>query len=124
MNKTLRFEIVTGINKGYINTNLKKDSIKLVGEIWQRIALEEYKSSNIYVSAVMRRSTTIYNIDWGCPIGGEDTVVITGVANYEFVDDIELWKKTVIKLANQLKEELQQVTMTCEFMESELYYLK
>ena len=78
MNKTLRFEIVTGINKGYFHTNSQSESLDLVGEIWQKIAKEEFEKNNIYISAVIKPSKTIYNEEWGCPQKGEETVVLTG----------------------------------------------
>ncbi|MCY6958371.1 hypothetical protein [Clostridium brassicae] len=124
MNKTLRFEIVTGVNKGYFHNNNQNESLNLVGELWQRIAKQEFEKSNIYVSAVMKVSKTIYNEAWGCPKGGEETIVITGVANKEFVQDMNAWKNTVIKLAKELKKELKQSTLTCEFSEVELFYFK
>lgn len=124
MNKTLRFEIVSGVNKGYFHTNKQSESLDLVGSIWQKIAKEEFEISGIYVSAVIKVSKTIYNEEWGCPQNGEETVVLTGVANKEFVDDIEKWKDAVIKLAKQLKNQLKQSTLTCEFMTTELHYFK
>lgn len=124
MNKTLRFEIVAGINRGYFHANNQKDSLNIVGNLWQKIAKEEFEISGIYVSAVIKPSKTIYNEQWGCPKGGEETVVITGVANKEFVEDIKQWKKSVIKLAKELKAKLKQSTLTCEFIETELHYFK
>ncbi|MDU1320986.1 MAG: hypothetical protein E6931_05680 [Clostridium botulinum] len=124
MGKTLRFEIVSGVNKGYFHTNSQSESLDLVGGIWQKIAKEEFEKSNIYVSAVIKPSKTVYNQEWGCPENGEETVVLTGVANEEFVDDIEKWKDTVIKLAKELKNQMKQSTLTCEFIETELHYLK
>ena len=78
----------------------------------------------VYISAVIKSSKTVYHEAWGCPKGGEETVVITGVANKEFVDNIDKWKNTVIKLAKQLKKEFKQSTLTCEFLETELHYFK
>ncbi|HAG42116.1 MAG TPA: hypothetical protein DCL31_00285 [Clostridium sp.] len=124
MNKTLKFEIVTGINKGYFHANEQTTNLALVGELWQRLANKIYEESGIYVSAIIRESKAVYNEEWGCPIGGEDTVILTGVANQEFVDDIEKWKDTVIKLAKELKNRLKQSTLTCEFMDTELHYFK
>ncbi|NFN88116.1 hypothetical protein FDF31_16000 [Clostridium sporogenes] len=124
MGKTLRFEIVSGVNKGYFHTNSQSESLDLVGGIWQKMAKEEFKKSNIYVSAVIKPSKTVYNQEWGCPENGEETVVLTGVANEEFVDDIEKWKDAVIKLAQELKKQMKQSTLTCEFIETELHYLK
>lgn len=125
MNSTLKFEIVAGFNNGYSGNNKDKtQQYEYICELWQRIAKEEFDKSNIYVSAVIHPSKTVYNEFWGCPKGGEDTVTITGVANREFVIDLAEWKDTVLKLAMILKEELAQSTMTCEFSNIELNYLK
>ncbi|KGM98510.1 hypothetical protein IRP63_03255 [Clostridium botulinum] len=124
MTKTLKFEIVTGVNKGYFHNNEQNDILNLVGNLWQKIAKREFEKSNIYVSAVMKASKIIYNEAWGCPEGGEETIVITGVANREFINDLEVWKNIILKLAQQLKNELQQVTLTCEFSEVEMFYFK
>ncbi|SFU71048.1 hypothetical protein SAMN04487886_11132 [Clostridium sp. DSM 8431] len=125
MKKTLRFEIVTGIQGGYkkLNNTLANHE-KIVSCLWQDNAETLYKKNNIYISAVIKCSYTVYNQEWGCPRGGERTVVITGVANKEFVNNLEAWKEAVLVLAKKLKEQLNQRTMTCEFMETELHYLK
>lgn len=123
MCKTLRFEIVSGVNKGYFNgrgINLLDD----VSILWQKIAAKEFELSGVYVSAVIKNSKTVYHENWGCPKGGEYTVVITGVANKEFIDDLKKWKNIVLRLAKLLKEGLNQSTLTCEFLDTELHYFK
>ena len=122
MNETLKFEIVTGVNKGYFHNNEQEESLNLVGVLWQKIAQKQFEESNIYVSAVMKVSKTVYSEVWGCPKGGEETIVITGVANREFVQDIMMWKETVMKLAQELKNQLKQSTITCEFSKVEMFY--
>lgn len=124
MDKTLRFEIVSGINKGYFHDNRKNEIMDVVGNIWQKIAKEEFEISGIYVTAVIKSSKTIYNEEWGCPKDGEETVVITGIANRAFVDNLDKWKNSVIKLAKKLKKELGQSTLTCEFLDTELHYFR
>ena len=125
MKKTLRFEIVTGVQSGYKKLNRDTNNYEtIVGRLWQQNAKDLYDKNNIYISAVIKPSYTVYHQEWGCPNGGERTVVITGVANNEFIDDIETWKDSVLTLAKDLKRQLKQSTMTCEFMETELHYLK
>lgn len=125
MSNTLRFEIVSGVNKGYFTEENKTiDNLNLIGSIWQKIAKEEFEVCDIYISAVISSSKTVYHELWGCPKSGEETVIITGVANKEFVKDLDEWKQCVLRLAKKLKSELGQNTMTCEFMNTELYYLK
>ncbi|GAA0182521.1 hypothetical protein SH2C18_48880 [Clostridium sediminicola] len=124
MNKSIKFEIVTGINKGYFHNNESGNNIQRVSKLWQKIAKEEFDRSGIYVSAIILESKTVYNEDWGCPPGGEDTVVITGVANLEFVDNLSHWKDTVLNLAKKIKSKLEQKTITCEFRDVEMRYIK
>ncbi|APF25339.1 hypothetical protein [Clostridium sporogenes] len=125
MEKTIKFEIVTGINEGYFHKNKNKDGVQVVGEVWQKIALEVFKDRGIYISSVINSSKTVYNTEWGCPEGGEDTVTITSTANPEFVQSLEQWKEAVIEIAKNLKNELKQSTMTVEFKEiSDFIYLK
>lgn len=124
MKKTLKFEIVTGIKAGYKNLKAgEKDKENIVANLWQKNAKEEFEVTGIYVSAVIKRSYTVYNEDFGCPKGGERTVVITGVAYDEYAYNIENWKNTVIVLAKKLKSQLKQEKISCEFMETEFLYL-
>ncbi|URZ02292.1 hypothetical protein CLAUR_022890 [Clostridium felsineum] len=122
MENTLRFEMVTGINKGYFNNNQQDFMFDFISELWQDIAKREFEFSRIYVSAVINKSKSVYNEELGCPKGGEYTFVITGVANSEFINDIIEWKNAVIRIAKTLKRELKQSTLSCEFLNTELYY--
>lgn len=125
MKKTLRFEIVTGIKPGYDNLNSKDtDYENIASHLWQENAEEEFKKSGIYVSAVVKRSYTVYRESLGCPKDGERTVVITGTCIKETLDNIALWKKTVLSLAEKLRKQLGQKFITCEFMNTELYCLE
>ncbi|APQ78561.1 MULTISPECIES: hypothetical protein [Clostridium] len=125
MEKTIKFEMVTGINEGYYHKNQNKNGVQIVGEVWQKIALEVFKERGIYISSVINGSKTVYNKEWGCPEGGEDTVTITSTANPEFVQNLEQWKEAVIQIAKKIKKELKQSTMTVEFKEiSDFIYLK
>lgn len=122
--KTLSFIIVTGVNKGYFHSNEQQITEKQIGELWQEIALKQFNKSTLYISTVIQKSNTVYNMDWGCPKGGEDTFNIVGTANPEFITDINKWKDIVIECANELKSKLEQSTMTIEFKEVDLLYLK
>ena len=113
--KTIKFEITTGINEGYFHENENRNGEQIVGELWQKIALNIYNSTEIYISSNISPSKTVYNTEWGCPKGGEDTVNINGTANPEFVKDLEQWKSVVLEIAKKLKTELKQSTMTVEF---------
>ncbi len=64
MKKTIKFEIVTGVNEGYFHDNENKDGVQVVGEVWQKIALEVFKDRGIYISSVINSSKTVYNTEW------------------------------------------------------------
>lgn len=122
--KTLNCIIVTGVNKGYFHNNKKEVTEKEMGTLWQEIALEQFNKTSLYISAVVQKSTTVYNTEWGCPKGGEDTFNISITANPEFIEDLDKWKQVVIDCAKELKKILKQTTMTIEFKEADLIYLK
>ena len=122
--KTLNCIIVTGVNKGYFHNNEKEVTEKEMGILWQEIALEQFNKTNIYISAVIQKSITIYKEDWGCPKGGENTFTISLTANPEFIKDLDKWKQVAINCAKELKNILKQTTMTIEFKEADLIYLK
>ena len=122
--KTLNCIIVTGVNKGYFHNNEKEVTEKEMGILWDKIALEQFNKTNLYISAVVQKSTTVYNTEWGCPEGGEDTFNINTTANLEFIKDLDMWKQVVMECAKELKRILKQTTMTIEFKEADLIYLK
>jgi len=124
--KTISFRIVAGIEKGYFhNTKGVAESalVYKVAALWQELAKSEFDKSEIYVSAVAQPGSVIYHQQWGCPIGGESVVVLSGSANPTFVKDLNKWKETVVKLAKELKQKLNQTTLTIEFQETDLVYL-
>lgn len=122
MLETLNFQIIAGLNKGYFHNNNCDDCYRRALKIWQEIAQEEFETSGIYVTAVIRKSKTIYSKEWGCPEGGEDTIIISGTANPKFIKDLGVWKEKVLYLAAKFKEQFEQESITCEFTRSELYY--
>ncbi|WP_040327807.1 hypothetical protein [Clostridium ihumii] len=124
MDKTVKFEIITGINEGYFHNNEVVNGLEMLGVLWQEIAIKEYEESGIYVSAVICSSKTVYSGMWGCPKGGEDTIIIAGTLNKEYTSDIEGFKTSVLRLAKEVKEKLKQESLTCDFTEVELFYLK
>ena len=48
---------------------------------------------------------------------------ISVTANPQFVNDISVWKNTVIELVTTMKTRLQQSTVTIEFCETDVIYL-
>lgn len=120
--KTVKFVSTIGIMEGYGHNN--NGETKDFNSLYQEVAKKIFQETNIYISAVSVQSKTLYNTEWGCPKGGEDTYTISGVANPEFITDMEQYKETVRKVILKLKEELKQSTVTLEFIEVEIEYLK
>ncbi|WP_409290226.1 hypothetical protein [Peribacillus sp. SCS-37] len=121
--KSLRAAVVLGVNEGH-GKNEKGHVLARAASVWQELAGGYYKETGIYVSAVAHRSKTIYHTDWGCPEGGEDTVTFTASANYEFIKDINAWKEAVTAISRQLKDRFEQESVTIEFEDISLIYLK
>jgi len=124
--KTLSFRLTIGIAEGYFHTLngvAENALVNKVGELWQKLAANEFNQSGIYVSVIAQPAAVVYHTDWGCPVGGESVVVLSGSANPNFVEDLNAWRNTVIKLARKLKKELNQTTLTIEFFETDLVYL-
>jgi len=124
--KTLSFRIIAGIAEGYFH-NVKGVAepalVHKVSVLWQELAAEEFNKSNIYVSALVQPGAVVYHQQWGCPVGGESVVVLSGSANPNFVEDLNAWRDVVVKLAKELKKQLSQSTLTIEFFETDLVYL-
>jgi hypothetical protein len=96
----------------------------IFGAVKSPLALYSVSHTIKKATAVSVKSKTLYHIEWGCPIGGEDTYTISGIANPEFIKDMEQYKEAVRKVILKLKEELKQTTVTLEFLEVDIEYLK
>jgi len=124
--KTLSFKLAVGVAEGYfhnISGVAENGLVEKVAKIWQELTANEFDESEIYVSAIAQPGSVIYHTDWGCPVGGESVVVLSGSANPTFVKNLNAWKETVLKLARQLKKELKQSTLSVEFFETDFIYL-
>jgi len=118
MHKTIKFSAVIGVNAGYGHNNEgEQDAVSIVGKVWQDAAKEVFSADGVYISAVCEPSKTVYNTDWGCPVGGELTVAVYSTANPAFVQDIEAWKQAVIRVVKIVKTQLHQSTVAIEFCE-------
>lgn len=120
---TKSFKIVIGVTEGYFHKNNTQKNVEEISELWKEIAKKQMNLSGLYISAVINPSKTIYNTEWGCPKGGEDTFTITGEANPEFTPDINKWIEVVGECTRELKKQLKQSTVTIEFQDIQLAYL-
>lgn len=124
LKKTKGFRIVTGITPGYFHQNGESKNAEQISELWKEIALNVMNNTGLYISGVIQSSKTVYNTEWGCPEGGEDTFTITGQANPEFTSDLDKWLEAVAMCAQKLKHKLKQTTLTMEIFDEQLAYLK
>jgi len=122
MAKTLKFTAVIGYVPGYGHKNEGREGTD-PRRVWQSAAKEEFDESGYYVSATAVDGHTVYHEDWGCPVGGERTVVFSGSANPEFTANMDEWRESVIRVAKESKRSLEQTTVVIEFAKVDHVYL-
>lgn len=116
MAKSISFKATFGINAGYGHDNANNGSAAaVVAKAWQEVAAEVFAATEIYISAVVGSSLTVYHTDWGCPEGGETTAAVHGEANPAFTENTEAWKEAVIEVCRLVKERLEQSTVAVSF---------
>lgn len=112
------FEITLGINSGYYHNN---ESVIDFEADYQAIATDIYKRTGVYVSAVIIPAKVVYNVDWGCPMDGEDVYVIKGVNNPQFAEP-DKYKEAVTKLIEKLATAFEQSTVTTTWSTVDMIY--
>lgn len=112
------FEITIGINKGYSHNN---ECVTDFEADYQAIATDIYNQTGIYVSGVITPAKVVYNVDWGCPMDGEDVYVIKGVNNPQFAEP-DKYKEAVTKLIEKLATAFEQSTVTTTWSTVEFVY--
>ena len=95
-----------------------------IGELYKEQALVVMGETGLYISSVMQAGACLYNTEWGCPVGGEPSVIFTGSLNPAFVGDdgwvgMEKWKHAVTLVSARMKTALKQTTATLEFVDAE-----
>jgi hypothetical protein len=127
MTKTIKFFASLGVNPGYFHNNasaLTETTVtEIVGQVWQEKALEYFNETQRHVGAVISPSKTVYKTEWGCPVGGEDTVLITGECNPAF-EKVEFYQEAVKEVLRRTAIELGQTTTQVTFQKAEFHYLK
>ena len=83
------------------------------------------------MGAVISVSKTVYDREWGCPLGGEDTVLITGDRNPDFDDpqmsvwmNIAKFQDSALKVLTAVSKRLKQSTSQITFEETDFCYIK
>lgn len=61
------------------------------------------------------------NVDWGCPMNGEDVYVIKGVNNPQFTEP-DKYKDAVTKLIEKLATAFEQTTVTTTWSKVNMVY--
>lgn len=121
---TTEFRLNIGVNPGYFHGNDNKTPIETIVSIWQEIAGKTFEETGIFVAAIVTPAKTIYPTQWGCPPNGEDTVLVCGLRNTEFLTDDNVWRNAVIKVAKQVTIALEQKTAYLTFEEIDFLYIK
>lgn len=124
MEMTTKMELVIGTAPGYFTENAGASPLSVFCEAVEKSAAQVMTEVGIYVSTVITPSRVIYSHSWGCPIGGEEVFCVTSTRNPEFAPDEAAWKRACLKLAESLKKEFSQSTVTVEFSEASFIYLK
>lgn len=112
------FEITLGINKGYGHNN---ECVTDFEADYQAIATDIYKQTGVYISSVIIPAKVVYNVDWGCPMDGEDVYVIKGVNNPQFAEP-DKYKDAVTKLIEKLTTTFEQSTVTTTWSTVDMIY--
>lgn len=112
------FEITIGINKGYDHNN---ESVIDFEEIYQIIATDIFLQTGVYISGVITPAKVVYNVDWGCPMDGEDVYIIKGVNNPQFTEP-DAYKDAVTKLIEKLATAFEQSTVTTTWSTVDMIY--
>ena len=112
------FEITIGINKGYGHNN---ECVTDFEADYQAIATDIYNQTGIYVSGAITPAKVVYNVDWGCPMDGEDVYVIKDVNNPQFAEP-DKYKEAVTKLIEKLATAFEQSTVTTTWSTVDMIY--
>ncbi len=123
--KSIKFFASLGVLAGYSHNNTNVDlesALKIAGKAWQNAAGKIFKDTEVYVSAVIIPSVTVYNQDWGCPEGGEVTVFISGECNPQYTA-LDKYKEAVKETLRATAETLGQSTTQLTFQEVDFEHI-
>lgn len=123
--QTDEFLLTLGVNPGYNHANEATKPITLAVDAWAKAAEAEFAESGVYVSATaIPGGKSIYLPQWGCPVGGEDVVVLVGTRNPEFIKDGAAWKDAARRVATAAGKTLEQKVVYLTFTEVQFDYIK
>lgn len=119
-NQSIKYEIVLGLEIDHDTITIDYNKAR---EKWQEYAKEFYDLNYVYVSAISVDSRALYNIEWGCPNGGEYTMTFHCTANPEFIKDLDKYEEGVLYITKRLKRDFKQHTITITKMPVTVCYL-
>lgn len=119
---SIHWIITLGLQEGYHTAQQTNMPISRIGEIYQDIAEQVYRETQVYISANIQSSKTLYRSEWGCPAGGEETVILSGCCNPVFTNP-KAYVDVIKILANRLKKRFKQKTVMLEIINSNVLYL-
>ncbi|MFA5183939.1 MAG: hypothetical protein WC456_00250 [Patescibacteria group bacterium] len=121
--KTTKFFASLGVVPGYGHDNATDASaVDIAGNAWQAAAAGVFAEQKVYVGAIITPARTVYHKDWGCPVGGELTVLITGERNPQYTAE-ENFKTAVVETLKRTAQALKQSTTQVTFQEVDMEYL-
>lgn len=120
--KTDKFQFTIGVTEGYFhnNENVNINFVKII----DKCAREVEKIFGIYIAFNIIPTITLYKTEWGCPDDGEKTYTLLAIRNPQFNNNSMHWQSVCIAIVNELKNELNQSTVTCEFSKVDITYWK
>ena len=124
MINTTQFTLSIGVNPGYFHNNNKKDIVTTVTKLWNDLAEKTFEETGVYVSCTVHQTKTLYREAWGCPSGGEDTVVVQGIRNPKYSPDEHIWFDAVHKVSFALAKKLDQATAYLYFSQVLFNYIE
>lgn len=119
---TIHWILTLGLQEGYHTEQQEIPTLSQVGKIYQEIAEEVYQETKIYISASIQSAHTLYRKEWGCPEGGEETVLLMGGCNPAFAHP-KAYEEVLKKLVKRLKQRFHQKTVMLEIMPANAIYM-
>lgn len=123
---TEQFTATIGINEGYSHNNelsLEK-AVEAFINVWREAALNIEKELGIFVTVRLNTGRVVYQTEKGCPINGEDVLILQGTRNPYYNTDPNKWRHAVISAVEKIKSKFGQVTIQVIFQPIELTYMK
>lgn len=119
-NTVIRWTATIGLVPGYGHNNDLEQIEQLRDKLvtcWFKAMEETKQVTGFTISAVMMPTVVLYPLGFGCPVGGEQTVTLTGSSSPQDSSDLNLdkFKRAVERTVKQVQQEMEQKTVRIEF---------